>query len=912
MNIRCKQNRLSYAITTTIALGAILSSASSLAWVNDVRIRPDNPITVTSNDPEFNHAMSQSIDYVYDSLVVGPQQYPNTETQRRITMFPEAGLSAIPSYWGSYHGTPNPSANGYREAWCLRDIAHQTEGASLLSLNEETITMLEKFAADALADKRVDVNAGGFDPLNPEATARTKSFWQKYWTLWSYNFYGFPYYMDAGFQELPAPYELLEKVYAMYLASGDPRWLSDTFLNYGRMLHTQFTEVYDFNGNGIADNRGKGGILPTLWEFEGASHLSEQYLTYDNSTNPATLVIDKQYFQDLGVQDLNLKVRLRNGKDDYLSVRVNNLTHADGSLPRLNRDFILVNVRNSIVDQEVGLNLPQGVSLTSVSDGAKLLTAGSDYELVDGVVVIKASYLTNIKNTKSSEIKSAFIFDFSDGSKAQSVVQLTYRSVSPMLDQHEVSLDWNAMADISLSLDLTGQSGNTDLYRIENNMARVVEAGDTLGVQYQALLAMSGLLNAKAATLDGAAKQTMQAEAAEYQTEAERILQVFRTDWYSEELATYARAFDGYGNPIYGWGHENSFFMPMKDLLEPGTKADAYLSFIHTKATDNRLNEEAITYLPEAFYNYGKNSEGWYWLEEGLKRFYSNRTDEQIQRTYPEIAFTNVSNVVTHMMGFTPRVDLNKVITLSRLTSALEYVEAVDLPVGQGAMNTADYVRPTSNLVTIKHQGQHTSTFSNKAGSEKTLTWQAQFEGLHTYLYVEGAAQLATQVTVNGVDVSYVDVAVAPSETKTVTTVAPPARIELSSLSADSATADWGVVKTNLSTDGNPLRIGGNTYSTGLGTHANSDIVYLLDGQYKRFTAQVGVDDEVGEYGSVIFFVYLDGVKQFDSGIVRGSDAAKAVDLDISSVNELKLVVDNAGDGMSHDHADWADAYLSR
>ena len=40
-----------------------------------------------------------------------------------------------------------------------------------------------------------------------------------------------------------------------------------------------------------------------------------------------------------------------------------------------------------------------------------------------------------------------------------------------------------------------------------------------------------------------------------------------------------------------GWGHENSFFMPMKELLEPSEKADAYLPFIHDNSEG--LNEEA-------------------------------------------------------------------------------------------------------------------------------------------------------------------------------------------------------------------------------------------------------------------------------------------------------------------------------
>jgi hypothetical protein len=106
------------------------------------------------------------------------------------------------------------------------------------------------------------------------------------------------------------------------------------------------------------------------------------------------------------------------------------------------------------------------------------------------------------------------------------------------------------------------------------------------------------------------------------------------------------------------------------------------------------------------------------------------------------------------------------------------------------------------------------------------------------------------------------------------------------------------------------MKIGGETFSKGLGVHADSEIVYDLDDEYKTFTAKVGLDDEVSASGSVVFQVWADGRKIYDSGRVTGRDAAKGVNLDVRNVDELKLVVTNAGDGKSYDHADWADAKL--
>jgi hypothetical protein len=74
------------------------------------------------------------------------------------------------------------------------------------------------------------------------------------------------------------------------------------------------------------------------------------------------------------------------------------------------------------------------------------------------------------------------------------------------------------------------------------------------------------------------------------------------------------------------------------------------------------------------------------------------------------------------------------------------------------------------------------------------------------------------------------------------------------------------------------------------------------------FTASVGVDDETGSNGSVIFQVYGDNQKLFDSGIMTGSSSTQQIDIDTSGVTLLKLYVKIAGDNYSNDHADWGDA----
>jgi glucose/arabinose dehydrogenase len=112
--------------------------------------------------------------------------------------------------------------------------------------------------------------------------------------------------------------------------------------------------------------------------------------------------------------------------------------------------------------------------------------------------------------------------------------------------------------------------------------------------------------------------------------------------------------------------------------------------------------------------------------------------------------------------------------------------------------------------------------------------------------------------------------------------------------------------------DGGQLSLDTVPYPKGLGVHAPSDVRYNLGGICSgRLIADVGVDDSVGDSGSVVFQVYLDGAKAYDSGLVRGSDLRKAVNVDVTGKRELRLVVADGGDGNSLDRANWGGVRLS-
>jgi len=112
--------------------------------------------------------------------------------------------------------------------------------------------------------------------------------------------------------------------------------------------------------------------------------------------------------------------------------------------------------------------------------------------------------------------------------------------------------------------------------------------------------------------------------------------------------------------------------------------------------------------------------------------------------------------------------------------------------------------------------------------------------------------------------------------------------------------------------DGTSITLNGIPYAKGLGVHAPSDVRYLLGGTCSgNLVTDVGVDDSVGNQGSVVFQVWLDGAIVFDSGLMHGGDLRKSVNISVAGKNELRLVVTDGGDGNVSDRADWAAARVT-
>ncbi len=134
----------------------------------------------------------------------------------------------------------------------------------------------------------------------------------------------------------------------------------------------------------------------------------------------------------------------------------------------------------------------------------------------------------------------------------------------------------------------------------------------------------------------------------------------------------------------------------------------------------------------------------------------------------------------------------------------------------------------------------------------------------------------------------------------------------LSAIVWESAAAGWSANDDRLprrdrNAEGRPLGAGGRV--RGIGTHAPSEIVYRLDGNYARFRA-TAVAAEAG--GTVVFKVLGDGKELFTSAVLRGPDGHAAVDVSVAGVKELRLLVTDAGDGFNADMANWIAASLEK
>lgn len=169
-------------------------------------------------------------------------------------------------------------------------------------------------------------------------------------------------------------------------------------------------------------------------------------------------------------------------------------------------------------------------------------------------------------------------------------------------------------------------------------------------------------------------------------------------------------------------------------------------------------------------------------------------------------------------------------------------------------------------------------------------------------------------------------------------TLADGTTIDLTAQGYVHGTCGWGSIQTNKNLNGGTLSINGTSYKKGFATHANSLLLFDIPANAVKFTAKAGLDKtgtDQGSKSSVEFMVFtedptyreevtdgnagskvlrVDPAKQIaTSGLVSRKAEnrnGQTLQADIAGAEKLYLVVTNGGDGLSYDHADWANPVL--
>ena len=95
----------------------------------------------------------------------------------------------------------------------------------------------------------------------------------------------------------------------------------------------------------------------------------------------------------------------------------------------------------------------------------------------------------------------------------------------------------------------------------------------------------------------------------------------------------------------------------------------------------------------------------------------------------------------------------------------------------------------------------------------------------------------------------------------------------------------------NRNFDGRPLRLGGKTWQRGLAIHSLTTLTYRMGGDYRRFVALAGIDDDIRNYGDVDLIIRGDGKPLFQ-GTAKVGQPPQPLDLDVTGVVELEITVD--------------------
>jgi len=104
---------------------------------------------------------------------------------------------------------------------------------------------------------------------------------------------------------------------------------------------------------------------------------------------------------------------------------------------------------------------------------------------------------------------------------------------------------------------------------------------------------------------------------------------------------------------------------------------------------------------------------------------------------------------------------------------------------------------------------------------------------------------------------------------------------------------------------------GGITYQKSLYAQATTEIVYVIPEGCTMFAAAAGLGNN-DRRTSVVFKVLVDGAVKYQSPIYRAGKPVLPVVVDVRGGKELRLILEDGGDGIFYDYAWWGEARLIR
>lgn len=122
---------------------------------------------------------------------------------------------------------------------------------------------------------------------------------------------------------------------------------------------------------------------------------------------------------------------------------------------------------------------------------------------------------------------------------------------------------------------------------------------------------------------------------------------------------------------------------------------------------------------------------------------------------------------------------------------------------------------------------------------------------------------------------------------------------------------DWGSPQVNQSVLGTPLTVNGTVYKHGLGTHSISRILLDLKGKANSISGLAGADDNNMYAGKLQFKIIGDCKLLWSSGIMRKGDAVRKFNVNLVGIKKVLLLVEECGDGIMYDHADWLEVSIA-